>query len=77
MQQRYGKMDEVLEKLIRDYGNAAFDCGDWRDPYEDDRCFIRDSDTQHYKEVYAVYCKAKQALFDGINAAIEGAARGQ
>jgi hypothetical protein len=54
--------DVEIDKLITDYGNATFDCGEYRDEgedsgYDDDRTFAK------YEDACAVAEKAREALY--------------
>jgi hypothetical protein len=54
--------DIKLDKLLVEYGNAMFDCGEWNEPgdcptYDDDRKYLT------YQEASDVCAKARDALY--------------
>lgn len=67
--------DKELDKLITDYSNATFDCGEYRDPgddpgYDDDRLY------QTYEEAAVAAETARAALYAGLRQRLQTSASG-
>jgi hypothetical protein len=59
--------DAVIDKLLTDYSNAVFDCGEWRDE-GDDPCYDEDRKYAKYEDASAVVEKARDALYTTLAA---------
>lgn len=54
--------DAVIDKLITDYSNAVFDCGDFRDEGEDP-CYDNDRKYKTYDEAQAAAETSREKLY--------------
>jgi hypothetical protein len=59
--------DAIIDKLITDYSNAVFDCGDFRDEGEDP-CYDEDRKYKTYDEAQAMAETAREALYSTLTA---------
>lgn len=66
---KYSTGDEAMDKLLTEYANAIFDCGDFRDVGEDE-AYDGDRKYHRYEDAMAAADRATQTLFTAIRAAL-------